>query len=159
MRQTSDGVILVRYDNSDLVNQIPDTLTQQTLTINGQRYELQSCSELDRYSSDDNKYFSKFIEAINKKIGDFDKPLKDIPLGSTDFIIKTPQVLIQKELTYAEKQAIEEEQRKKEAEEKRIAEEKARIERERLAAIARKEKFDAAVKKGNDFFETKGSIK
>jgi hypothetical protein len=50
---------------------------------------------------------------------------------------------------------IEKEKKQREEDKRKKKEEEVRIEKERLAAIARKEKFDVAVKSGNTFFEAK----
>jgi len=155
VRQVSDGQILLHYDNSEIVNQFSDTLSQDIIVIAGQRYELKSCENIDRYSNEDNKYFLNFTETIKKKVSEFDKPLRDIPLGSTNYILKSPQLLIKKELTYDEIKQLEDEKQKKEEEEKRITEEKIRIEKERLESIARKQKFEVAVSNGNKLVEQK----
>ena len=95
VRQISDGKILFRYDNSDLVNQITEIVSPQIVKINGQGYMLKSCSNLNKYSNDDNKYFSNFYVEIEKLIRNIEEPLEDISLGSTASIIKTPQLLLQ----------------------------------------------------------------
>lgn len=158
VRRCSDGEILFRYDNSDFINQLQDINSEIFPIINGQKYEFKAVSGIDIYSNEDCKYFKSFSALINEKLRNIDEPVNEIELGSTDFIIKIPQVLIKKELSPEENQAIRaiaEEQRRKEEEGKRIVEENARIERERLEAVAKKEKCDATIKNGDRLYEAK----
>ena len=121
--------------------------------------------------------FSQEIESPNSRLGfnsvissktDADEELSSsladwVNLHNGDFfIIKKvsdvkliyPKCAVLK-LNKSKLKEIEKEKEQKEKEKREKEKEEARIESERLEAIARKDKFDEAVKSGNTFFETK----
>jgi hypothetical protein len=86
---------------------------------------------------------------VNLHNGDFFK----IKRGS-DVKLIYPKCAVLK-LNESRLKEIEKEKKQREEDKRKKKEEEVRIEKERLAAIARKEKFDVAVKSGNTFFEAK----
>ena len=152
VRQVNDGKILLRYDNSEIVNKLNDSINKDICIIDKQRYKLKNIDSLNRYSNKENEYFFNFLEAIQKEVGEYDKPLRDVSLGSRNFQIKSPQVLIQKEMTYDE---IVEEQKVKEREQARLEAEAKMIKKEQEQESIRQ----AKTKEEADYLEFINKLK
>lgn len=104
VRTVSNGNILLRYKNANILNFIADS----TAIINGIRYVLKSVKDLEYgdhidpatnndnnfFDRDKNQYFKDFYKIISERIGNFDKTIEIITRGSTSFLIVSPKVPI-----------------------------------------------------------------
>lgn len=145
-RKVSDGEIIFRYDNLNITNQFLDSLktSQKLVMMNGKRYTSVNCLNLNSYNNDnieyneDNKFFAEFYEVISKQVNGFDRTLKAIELGSSQYEISAPLIIV--EFNGSTKEEVEEEQTKLIEEEKiKTKNEKEQAEKQRLENEKRKE--------------------
>lgn len=142
VRNISDGDVLVKYNSAD----ITPFLTDSIIVTDETRYILTDCTELKAYGgytrlngvleeSSKEAAFHNFYNIISKKLIDIEQALNEIPLGSENHAIIPPKVIIAREFSEYEKNAI----KAKEEEEKRQAVlAKQRQEQERKLAEEKK---------------------
>ena len=93
IRQISSGDINFKYDNSEIVKQFSESKKNQ-LQIGNKNFVLKSCKDLDRYwGEDDDAFFIDFLKILNEKLCDFDSTIKDIQIGSENFVLNSPQIV------------------------------------------------------------------
>lgn len=102
-RKVATGEILFRNGNNYITTLFFDSLkTNQNLVIqNGKRYISIDCDKLENDNNQnieynkDNEFFGEFYKVFSKQIRAFDKSLETINLGSTEYLITIPKVIVE----------------------------------------------------------------
>jgi hypothetical protein len=100
IRNISDGEIIFRYDNKLLAESFKKS-DSTTLTIGSKQYSIADCDKLENIydentpQNEQDHFFLKFYNIVFENLKDFDKILNCIELGSTNFQVPIPKVIIE----------------------------------------------------------------